>query len=115
MASEGGEEGSRVQDKAFPFRTRHPLYTIHFRQEVVPAGNQQLRAQDPAPARRCDIEGRTWHQGLEGGNGDRNRDGGGAGTRTGMGTRERMGARTEEGTGTALEMRVEGRESLGTN
>ena len=28
------------------------------------------------PAQRCGTEGKTWHQGREGGNGDGNRDGG---------------------------------------
>ena len=41
------QERNRVEDHALPFLTRH-----HFcRQEVAPAGNQKLRAQDPAPAR----------------------------------------------------------------
>ena len=41
---------------------------------MVPADSQQLRAQDSAPARLCRTEGRTGHQGQEGGNGDGNRD-----------------------------------------
>ena len=44
---------------------------------MAPAGSQQLRAQDPAPARRCGTEGRTERQVREGGNGDGDRDGGG--------------------------------------
>ena len=48
---------------------------------MAPAGSQQLRAQDPAPARRCSTEGETERQGKtierEGRNGDGNRDGGG--------------------------------------
>ena len=44
---------------------------------MATAGNQQLRAQDPAPARRCDTEGRTGNQRRERRNGDRIRDGGG--------------------------------------
>ena len=85
-------------------------------QEVAPAGSQQLRAQDPAPARRCDTKWRTGHQGREGrpddrnrdksedwnesenGNGHEDRDGGGNGTgaRTGTGTRmERSGTERE--------------------
>ena len=59
------QERSRVEDQALPFRTRHHLYTILCRQEVTPVGSQQLRAQDPAPARRCDTEGRTGHQGQK--------------------------------------------------
>ena len=47
------------------------------RQEVAPAGSQQLRAQDLVPARRCGTEGRTGHQGREGGRDDGNRDGSG--------------------------------------
>ena len=65
-------ERSRGEDQALPFRTRHHLC----RQEVASAGSQQLLAQDPAPARRCGIEGRTGHHIREGGNGDRGRDGG---------------------------------------
>ena len=42
-------------------------------------GSQQLRARDPAPARRCGAEGRTGHRGQEGGNGNGNRDGCGDG------------------------------------
>ena len=38
-------ERSRVKDQGLPFRTRHNLC----RQKVVPAGSQQLRAQDPVP------------------------------------------------------------------
>ena len=40
----------------------------------MPAGSQQLRAQDPAPARWCGPGERTGHQGREGGTGDGNRD-----------------------------------------
>ena len=46
---------------------------------MAPAGSQQLRTQDPAPARRCGTEGSTRHQGREVGNGDGNRIGGGDG------------------------------------
>ena len=75
---------------------------------MAPAGSQQLRVQDLAPARRCSTEGRLGHQGWEGGNSDGHREGGG----------DAMGARTEAGTGartrTRIEMRLERRESLGT-
>ena len=66
---------SRVEDLALPIRTRHHLC----REEVAPAGSQQLRAQDSAPAHRCGTERRTWHQGREGRKGDGNRDEGGDG------------------------------------
>ena len=46
---------------------------------MMPAGTQQLRAQDPAPVRRCGTEGTTGHPGREGRNGDGNRDEGGGG------------------------------------
>ena len=42
---------------------------------MAPEGSQQLREQDPAPARRCGTEGRTGHQGREGGNRDGKEDG----------------------------------------
>ena len=54
---------------------RYDLY----RQEGAPAGSQQLRAQDPAPARRCGTELRKGHQGWERGDIDENRDVGGDG------------------------------------
>ena len=44
---------------------------------MAPAVSQQLQAQDPAPAPRCGIEGRTGHRGREGENGDGNRGGDG--------------------------------------
>ena len=50
---------------------------------MVPAGSQQLYAQDPTPAHRCRTEGRTGHEGREGGNGDGNRDVGGKGRENG--------------------------------
>ena len=100
---------------------RRPGTTIpHLcRQEVTPTASQQLWAQGPAPARRCDTEGRTRHQGREGENGDGNRDGGGderedesrMSTRVGIGAR--TGAGMGERTGTRVDMRVEGRQSLG--
>ena len=94
MNKEGDEEGSsdirhntpqqeiiKVKDLALTFHALHHLR----RQEVAPAGIHQLLVQDPAPTRRCGTEGRTGHQGLEGGNGDGNRDGKGMSTRAGMG------------------------------
>ena len=48
------EERSRVEDRALLLRTRRRLC----RREVAPAGSQQLRAQDPAPDRRCGTDGR---------------------------------------------------------
>ena len=54
---------SKVEDQALSFRTQHYLC----RQEVALAGSQQLRAQDPVPARRCETEG---EQGLR----DRNEE-----------------------------------------
>ena len=79
MKREGGDpphqERSRVEDQALLFHTWHHLC----KQEVVPAGSYQLQAQDPAPVQRCGTEGRTGHQGQEGGNGNRNSDGGGDG------------------------------------
>ena len=65
----------KVEDQALSTRTRHHL----FRQEVAAESRQQLRAQEPALARRCGNEGRTGHQGREGGNGDENRNGDGSG------------------------------------
>ena len=109
-------QNARVEDQTPSFRTRYDLY----RQEVAPAGSQQLRAQDPAPARRCGTEVRKGHQGREGGTNDENRDVGGDGgnTSTGMSTRVGMVAGgTEAGTGervgTITEMRVKRRESPG--
>ena len=49
------EEESKVENQALPLHTRHHLC----RQEVANAGNQQLRALDPVPARQCGNEGRT--------------------------------------------------------
>ena len=98
------QEICRVEDQALPFGTQHPLC----RQEVVPAGSRQLRAQVPAPARRCDTEGGTGHQGRQGGNDDGNRDRGGDGTKIAM------GARTGAETGTRIERKAGGRESLRT-
>ena len=77
----GGEEfwnpphrkRSRVEDQTLPFRTQHDFC----RQEVAPAGSQQLRVQDPALLHRCGTEVRTGHQRRAGGNDDRNREGGG--------------------------------------
>ena len=46
---------------------------------MAPAGSQQLRAQDPVPARRCGTEGRREHEGWKEGNDDRNTGGGGDG------------------------------------
>ena len=86
------QEISRVEDQALPFRTRH-----HFcRQEVAPAGGQQLRTQDPVPARRCRTEGRTGHLRQEGGNGDGNREGAGTGGRTSTGMSTSVGMRARE-------------------
>ena len=53
------QDRSRVEKEALLFRTRHHLY----RQEVALAGNQKLRAQDPAPIRQCGTEGRIRPQG----------------------------------------------------
>ena len=81
-----------------------------------PARSQNLRAQEPVPARRYDAEG---IQGNSGGKEDTlTGKGWEAGTetrtRTGMSTRPGMRATTEAGTGTRIEIRVEGIESLGT-
>ena len=110
-----GKKQSRRPGTAIPHAASSILYTINCRQ-LTPAGSQQLRAQDPAPARRCGTEGRTGHQGREGGNGDGTGTGAGTGMRasTGMDTRIGMGVRTGAGTGTTIETRVERRESLGT-
>ena len=70
---------NRAQDQALLFRTRHHLC----RQDVTPAGSQKLRAQDPAPARRCRTKGRRGNHGREGGNDGKNRDGGGDGNENG--------------------------------
>ena len=85
-------ERSGVEDQALPFCKRH-----HFcRREVAPAGIKQFWAQDPAPSRRCGIEGTTgirdgWEETVTG-------TGKGAGmetrTRTEMSTRTGIGART---------------------
>ena len=53
------QKRSRVVDQALVFRAWYSLC----RQKVAPTGSQQLLAQDPAPARRCRVEGRTGHQG----------------------------------------------------
>ena len=82
-------ERSRVEDQALAFRTQHYLC----RHEVASSGSQQLRAQDPAPVRRCGTEVRTGHQGRERG-GDGNRDGGG----NGNGSKDEYGDE-HEGTG----------------
>ena len=50
---------SKIEGQALPFRTRHYLC----RQELAPAGSQQLQGQDPGPARRCGTEGRTGRHG----------------------------------------------------
>ena len=91
-------ERSREEDQVLPFRTRHHLC----QQDMAPTGNQQLRMQDPTPARRCSTEGRIGHQGREGGNRDGNRDGGGDGREyecMWMSTRVGMEAVTEVATG----------------
>ena len=62
-----------MKDAALQFRTQHPFC----RQEAVPAGSQQLWAQDLAPVQRCGTKGRTGHQGRERGNDDGNRGGDG--------------------------------------
>ena len=59
-----------VEDQTLPFRTRHHLC----RQEVAPTASYQLRTQVLAPVWRCGTEGKTRHQGREGGHGDGNRD-----------------------------------------
>ena len=59
-----------VEDQTLPFRARH-----HFcRQEVAPRASYQFRTQVLAPVWRCGTEGKTRHQGREGGHGDGNRD-----------------------------------------
>ena len=81
-----------------------------------PAGSQQLRVQDPVLVRRCGTVGRTAHHGQERGIGNGNRDRGGD-EREDVDRNEnkgRGGARTEERTETRIEIRVKGRENLGT-
>ena len=76
---------------------------------MAPAGSQQLLAQDPAPARRCVTEGRTGHQGLEGGNGHGNRHGGGDGNEDEYGNEHECRDRSENGSGNGDENRDVGR------
>ena len=80
------------------------------------AGSQQLRAQDPTPVRRCGTEGRSGHQGWEGGNGDGNKDRGGDGNENEDRHRHenKDGGGNGNGNGNEKTERVEGRESLGT-
>ena len=65
-------------------------------------------------ARRCGTEGRTGHQGRNGGIGDGNRGGGGDGNenKDGNGPRTEMGARTGAGTGRRTKRGVKWRQSL---
>ena len=102
-------ERSRIDDQALPFRTRHHLC----RQEVATSGSQQLRAQDRAPARRCGTKGKqdTRDRREETVTGTGTRAGTGGRTRTGEGTGTGAGGRA----GTIIDMRVEERESLGTD
>ena len=59
------KKNNRVEDGIFPFHSQLHLY----RQEVMPAGSQLLRVQNPAPVRRCGTEGRTSTR-----DGDRNKN-----------------------------------------
>ena len=74
----------------------------------MPAGSQQLRAQDLAAARRCGTEGRTGHQGREGGNGDGNADEGGDGNKGEYGNEHKNRDRGEYRSGNGDENRDEG-------
>ena len=66
--------------------------------------------QDPAPARRCSAEGRTGHQGWEGGNGNGNRDGGGDGNEAEYGNEHECRDGGENGSGDGDENVDEGGE-----
>ena len=74
---------------------------------MASAGSQQLRAQHPAPSRRCGVHSERGEQGIgdgsedEYGNEPEVRDGGGSGNRS-------------ENGDDIIEMRVEGRKSFGT-
>ena len=106
------DHGRTVEDQALQFLTRCYLC----RQEVAPAGSQQLRAQGPAPVRRCCTKRRTGHQGREGGNGDGDRDRGGDGNEDEYGNEHKVRDWGENvsgtETGTRIEMGVDGRETL---
>ena len=88
---------------ALPFRTWHHLC----RQEVAPAGSQQVWAQDPAPARRCCTERSTGHRVREGKNGDG--DGGENGNDNEEGNPYKCRDRDKDGRGNGDENRDEGR------
>ena len=80
---ERGGERRRALVSATAERSREEDQTHYLcRQEVAHAGSQQLPTQDPAPARRCGIEGRPGHQAREGGNDDGGGDEGGDGNET---------------------------------
>ena len=90
-----------VEDQAQPFRTRHYLC----RQEVAPAGSQQLHAQDPTPARRC---GAKEQQGTRDGKEEK-----AMGTGTGMGTGMRTGAEMSARLGIGARMGAEREQGRG--
>ena len=79
---------------------------------MTPADSQQLRTQDPAPARRCGTEGRTVKGTRDGRGKDGygNRDGGGEGNENedGNGHGDRDGGKS--GSGNEDENREEGGE-----
>ena len=87
MEKEGGEQNSSaIRHTSKKKQSRRPgtaiprvASSLLCRHEVAPAGGQQLREKDLAPLSDCGTQGKTWHQGRDGGNGDGNRDGDGDG------------------------------------